>query len=67
MNSYKKVVVKLGTNVLTRANGALDITSISHIVDQIVQLKQQGIASYFSVIRGSWSRAFCYSIIKKLK
>ena len=44
MNSYKKVVVKLGTNVLTRTNGALDITSISHIVDQIVQLKQQGIA-----------------------
>jgi len=43
MNSYKKVVVKLGTNVLTRTNGALDITSISHIVDQIVQLKQQGI------------------------
>jgi len=43
MNSYKKIVVKLGTNVLTRENGALDITSISHIVDQIVQLKQQGI------------------------
>jgi len=43
MNSYKKVVVKLGTNVLTRTNGALDITAISHIVDQIVELKQQGI------------------------
>ncbi len=43
MNSYKKVVVKLGTNVLTRENGALDITSISHIVDQIVELKQRGI------------------------
>ncbi len=43
MNSYKKIVVKLGTNVLTRTDGSLDITSISHIVDQIVQLKKEGI------------------------
>lgn len=43
MNSYKKIVIKLGTNVLTRTDGSLDITSISHLVDQIVQLKKAGI------------------------
>ena len=43
MDSYKKIVVKLGTNVLTRTDGSLDITSISHIVDQIVALKKKGI------------------------
>lgn len=42
MNNYKKIVVKLGTNVLTRPDGALDITTISHIVDQLVQLKKEG-------------------------
>ena len=43
MDSYKKIVVKLGTNVLTRKDSSLDITSISHIVDQIALLKKQGI------------------------
>ncbi len=44
MNSYKKIVVKVGTNVLTRADGILDFTAISHLVDQIVSLKKQGVA-----------------------
>ncbi|MEM6318366.1 MAG: glutamate 5-kinase [Bacteroidota bacterium] len=43
MDSYKKIVVKLGTNVLTRENGALDITAISHLVDQMAALKQRNI------------------------
>lgn len=42
--NYQKVVVKIGTNVLTRPNGRLDITNISHLVDQIATLKSQGIA-----------------------
>lgn len=37
-----KIVVKLGTNVLTRADGSLDVTNISHLVDQMVDLKKQG-------------------------
>ena len=38
---HQKVVIKVGTNVITRKDGILDITSISHLVDQICQLKQQ--------------------------
>ena len=41
--SFKRIVVKIGTNVLTQASGLLDITSVSHLVDQIAALKQQGI------------------------
>ena len=44
MNSYKKIVVKVGTNVLTRPDGYLDITAISHLVDQIATLKKEGVA-----------------------
>ncbi len=39
----KRIVVKVGTNVLSQDNGLLDITTISHLVDQIVQLKTEGI------------------------
>ncbi|MEL6864311.1 MAG: glutamate 5-kinase, partial [Bacteroidota bacterium] len=38
----KKVVVKVGTNVLTQAEGLPHITAISQIVDQLAQLKKQG-------------------------
>ena len=37
-----KIVVKVGTNVLTRADGRLDVTNISHLVDQLAELKQFG-------------------------
>ncbi len=39
----KRIVVKVGTNVLSQSNGLLDITAISHLVDQIAALKQKGI------------------------
>jgi len=38
----KRIVVKVGSNVLTRADGKLDVTRMSAIVDQIVWLKQNG-------------------------
>lgn len=38
----KRIVVKVGSNVLTRDNGKLDVTRMSAIVDQIVWLKQHG-------------------------
>ncbi len=41
--TYQKIVVKIGTNVLTREDGRLDITNISQLVDQIAALKQRGI------------------------
>ncbi|NJB84406.1 glutamate 5-kinase [Lewinella marina] len=40
---YKRLVIKVGTNVLTRADGRLDVTSISGLVDQIAALKQRGV------------------------
>ena len=40
--SFKRIVIKVGTNVLTRPDGLLDLTNISHLVDQIAALKLQG-------------------------
>ncbi len=42
MLTYQKIVIKVGTNVLAREDGLLDITSISHLVDQIAAIKTQG-------------------------
>lgn len=36
----RRIVVKVGSNVLTRADGKLDVTRMSAIVDQIVWLRQ---------------------------
>lgn len=40
---YKKIAVKIGSNVLTRADGTLDVTRMSAIVDQISVLHRQGV------------------------
>ncbi len=40
---YKRVAVKVGSNVLTRPDGKLDITRMSAIVDQIALLHQKGV------------------------
>ena len=40
---YERIVIKVGTNVLTRQDGHLDITSISGLVDQIAALKRAGV------------------------
>ena len=37
-----KILIKVGSNVLTRSDGHLDITRMSSIIDQIAWLKQQG-------------------------
>lgn len=41
---YNRLVIKVGTNVLTRPDGRLDVTNISHLVDQIALLKASGIS-----------------------
>lgn len=43
LGTYKKIVVKIGSNVLTQVNGLPDETRIKNLVDQIAYLKQQGI------------------------
>jgi len=42
-SSYKRIVVKIGSNVLTQPDGLPDHGRIAHLVDQIVTLKKQGI------------------------
>lgn len=38
----RKIVIKIGTNVLSGRDGLLDIAAMSHLVDQIAALKQGG-------------------------
>lgn len=37
-----RIVVKIGSNVLTREDGRLDVTRVSALVDQVAWLRQQG-------------------------
>jgi len=39
----RRIVVKVGSNVLTRQDGKLDVTRVSAIVDQVATLRKQGI------------------------
>lgn len=38
-----RIVIKVGSNVLTRSDGTLDVTRMSSIVDQIATLHKQGV------------------------
>jgi glutamate 5-kinase len=38
----KRIVIKVGSNVLTRQDGKLDVTRMSALVDQIAWLRRQG-------------------------
>ena len=38
----QRIVIKVGSNVLTMPSGKLDITRLSSLVDQIAWLKSQG-------------------------
>jgi len=39
---YKRLVIKIGSNVLTKENGLPDFERMAHLVDQISEIKQQG-------------------------
>ena len=39
----RRIVVKVGSNVLTRQDGKLDVTRMSSLVDQIAGLRKQGV------------------------
>lgn len=41
--NYKRIVVKIGSNVLTQSNGLPDQHRIGKLVEQIVAIKQQGV------------------------
>ncbi len=42
-HKYSRVAIKIGSNVLTRPDGSLDFTRMSAIVDQIADLRRQGV------------------------
>ncbi len=40
---YTRVAIKIGSNVLTRKDGSLDVTRMSSLVDQIAELREAGV------------------------
>lgn len=42
-NKYRRIVVKIGSNILTRTDGTLDVTRMSSLTDQIAALYKAGI------------------------
>ena len=40
---FNRIAVKIGSNVLTRRDGTLDVTRMSALVDQIAELHKAGI------------------------
>ncbi|MBQ8520364.1 MAG: glutamate 5-kinase [Bacteroides sp.] len=42
-NQYTRIAVKIGSNVLTRRDGTLDVTRMSALVDQVAELHKQGV------------------------
>ena len=44
MYQYKKIAVKVGSNVLTRSDGTLNVTRMSALVDQIAEIYKNGIS-----------------------
>ncbi|AHW59828.1 glutamate 5-kinase [Draconibacterium orientale] len=40
---YKKITVKVGSNVLAKADGTLNVARIAHLVDQIAHLQKNGV------------------------
>ena len=53
----QRIVVKVGSNVLTRADGSLDTTRVSSIVDQLVTLRQAARSSARTASSPTWSSA----------
>src|SRR6201996_8315681 len=40
--NYQRIVIKIGSNVLTRKDGLPDLERIKHLVEQIARIKKQG-------------------------
>ncbi|NQU88068.1 MAG: glutamate 5-kinase [Mariniphaga sp.] len=40
---YKKITIKIGSNVLTKPDGTLNVSRIAHLVDQISFLRKNGV------------------------
>jgi glutamate 5-kinase len=40
---YKRITVKVGSNVLTSPQGGLDVNRLSAIIDQVATLRKAGV------------------------
>ena len=43
MYEFKRIALKIGSNVLTRKDGTLDVTRMSALVDQVAELRKAGV------------------------
>ena len=43
ISDYRKITVKIGSNVLTKDDGTLNVARIAHLVDQMAALHEQGV------------------------
>ena len=43
VQQFSRIAVKVGSNVLTRRDGTLDVTRMSALVDQIAELHKTGV------------------------
>ncbi|MGZ3880932.1 MAG: amino acid kinase family protein, partial [Flavisolibacter sp.] len=41
--SYKRIVIKIGSNVLTQMDGLPDMGRMQHLVEQVTEIRKQGI------------------------
>jgi glutamate 5-kinase len=41
--NYRRIIIKIGSNVITRADGLPDVARMEHLVNQIAEIKKQGI------------------------
>ena len=48
---YKRIVIKIGSNVLTREDGTLDTTRMSALADQISGLHKAGMEVISRIVR----------------
>jgi glutamate 5-kinase len=39
---YNRIIIKIGSNVLTKSDGLPDVNRIAHIAEQIASIKKQG-------------------------
>ncbi len=42
-HKYRRITVKVGSNVLARPDGTLDVTRMSALVDQVAELRRRGV------------------------
>ena len=63
---FNRIAVKIGSNVLTRKDGTLDITRMSALVDQVAELHRKGVEVVL-ISSGAVSARQLYSAVGQAK